>query len=358
MKTRLYKFYARTYHTSDTTIVIDLNMVDEISNIILMFEFYKTGVVQTAHPLAAVKKIELVDGSDVLYSLDGFEAEALDWYDNWGKFRSNYNYCNTGGTITRCIGINFGRYLFDEEYGFDPKRFNNPQLRITLDIDGWAATGTGIYVTGYANLFDEFTPSLKGMFMAKELKSWTMAAATHEYTELPTDYPYRGIYFRPYLLGTEPNQAVSNIKISEDQDKKVPYDLDADSIVRSISDRYPMVEEAYWFSLDTSNRYLFIAPTTRVTAVGAVWAEAAVAQDAAFYDGDGGRLKTIAAANPSNTQIFVRGWIPHAVYEIPVCDKDVPSTYWDVSRNASLKADITGAASATGYLFLQQLRPY
>lgn len=358
MNYRLHKFHARTTYSADATVVIDLDLVSVISQIILIFEFYKSGVVQTAHPLKAISKIELVDGSDVLYSLDGMRAEALDWYNNKGKFRSNYNYCNTGGTITRAIGLNFGRYLFDPELGFDPSRFNNPQLRITFDIDGWAATGTYVYITGLAQLFDQKAVSPRGMLMAKDLKSYTAASSTHEYTDLPTDFPYRGIYIQPYLLGTEPNSSIGNIKLSVDHDRQIPYDLDPDTIVRSIAERYPMVEEAYWFSLDTSNRYLFIAPTTRVTALGDVWAEAAVAQDAAFYDGDGGQLKTIAAANASNTQIFVRGWIPHAVYEIPCGLVDEITDWWDVRGIGSLRLDITGASTPVVSIFLQQLREY
>lgn len=358
MNYRQYKFYARTAFTSDTTIVIDLNMVDEISVITLIFEMYKTAVVQTGHPLLAITKIELIDGSEVLFSLDGMEADALNWYHNNGRFPSNYNYGNTGGTYTRVVNLNFGRWLYDPDFGFDPKKFQNPQLRISLDVNAWAATATTVYVTGVANLFDEITPNLKGMLIAKEIKSWTMASSTHEYTELPTDMRYRALYFRPYLLGTEPNQCVSNFKLSEDYDKKIPYDLDMDTILRSLVERYPQVEETYWFSLATSTRYLYIAPTTRVTAVSAVWASTGVAQDAAFYNGDGGQLDTIATANASNTQIHVRGWVPHSTYEIPTGEKSDPNDWWDVSRLGSLKADITGAASATGYLFLQQLRPY
>lgn len=358
MNYRQYKFHSRSTHTADTTIVIDINMVDPISVITLMFEFYKTSVVQTAHPLLAVKKIELIDGSDVLYSLDGFEAEALDWYNNGGKFRWNWNNGNTGGTYTRCIGLNFGRFLYDTEFAFDPQRFTNPQLRITLDVDAWAATATTVYLTGWASLFDQKTPSLRGFLMSKEIKEYSMTANVHEYTDLPLDYPYRAIYFRPYLLGTEPNQTVANIKISEDQDKKIPFDLGGQDLARIFIERYPVVEEEYLFSLDTAIRYLFIAPTTCVTATGAVWAEAAVAQDAAFYNGDGGKLNTIATANPSNTQIHVKGWVPHAVFEIPCGLKDDPTDWWDIRGLGSLRADITGAASATGYIFLQQLRTY
>ena len=358
MNYRTYKFYARAKHSADVVIVHDIKMQDPISSIVLGFEFHKTAITQILHPVACVKKIELVDGSDVLFSLDGYEAEALDWYSNGGKFRSNYNFCLAPGACCRYIGINFGRWLWDSELAFDPKQFTNPQLRITLDYDAWAASGDYVHVTGWANLFDEKVPSLRGFLMTKEVKEYTMANNTHEYTDMPLDHPYRAIYFRPYLASTEPNQAVANIKLSEDRDKKIPYDLGGQDLLRTVMAGYPPVEESYWFGLSTSTRYLHIAPTTRVTAYGDVWAAAAAIQDPAYYDGDGGWLKTIAKANPSNTQIFVRGYVPHCVYEIPCGLKDDPDDWWDVTRLGSLRADITGAAAAKGFLSVQQLRPY
>jgi len=358
MNYRLNKFYARLQHTGDTTVVIDLNMRDVISSLLIGLEVTNSAASMTAHPVACLTKIEIVDGSDVLYSLDGYEAEALDWYDQGGKFRSNYNYALNGGNICRYIGINFGRWLWDKEYAFDPKRFTNPQLRISLDIDAGGNSGSSVYITCWANLFDEAVPSLKGFFTTKEVKEYSIASATHEYTDLPLDYPYRALYFRPFVAGTEPNRCVSALKLSEDQDKRVPFDCGVQEIERALLAKYPPVEEHYYYALNTSNRYLYVAPTTRVTAYGAVWAESAAAQDAAFYDGDGGRLKTIAADNPSNTQILVRGYVPHAVYEIPFGDKNDPADFYDVRRLGSLRLDITGAATATGYIFLQQVRPY
>lgn len=258
----------------------------------------------------------------------------------------------------RYIGLNFGRWLWDTVYALDPKRFTNPQLRVTLDIDGWAATGSAIAVTGWAALFDQKTVQPVGFLSSKEIKSWTASSGAHEYTDMPLDMPYRAIYLRPYLLGTEPNSCVSNVKLSENEDKVIPYDAGVQDILRVIQGMYPMVEEAYWFSLDTSTRYLYIAPTTRVTAIGEVWAAAAVAQDPAFYNGDGGRLDTIAAANASNTQIHVRGYVPHCVYEIPCGMKDEPDDWYDVRRLGRLKLDVTGAASAALSVFLQQARIY
>lgn len=355
---RNYKFYARTDEDADTTIVHDINIQDPISSIVLGFEFHKTDHIMTLHPMASIVKIEIVDGSDVLYSLDGYEAEALDWFNNGGQFRSNYNMYTTGGTAGRYIGIHFGRYLFDREYAFDPKRFTNPQLRIELDIDAWAAAGDHIYVTGWANLFDEAPTELKGFYMSKELKQWTMADNTHEYTDLPLDHPYEGIFGRFYLAGTEPNSTVENIKISEDQDKRIPFDLGGQDLLRNQLSEFPPVEEYFWFSPHTVTRYAYIAPTTRVVGLGQPWAAAAADQGTTCYNGDGGRLDVITKTAASNTQLHVWGYCPHCVYKLPCGVKNDPSTYYDVTRLGSLRADIEGAAAGQGFLFLQQLRRY
>jgi len=358
MNYRLNKFLSREKFETDTTKVIDLNMRDVISNICIFFEITNAAAAMTAHPAAGITQVELVDGSDVLFSLDGYEIEALDWYHQKGHFPANWNYALNGGNIQRVLRINFGRHLWDRELAFDPKRFNNPQLRITMDIDGGGNSGSAIYLTCWANLFEDQPGELKGFLMAKELKQWTMADNVHEYTDLPLDYPYRGLYLRAALAGTEPNSCVQNIKLSEDQDKRVPYNAGGQELLRYVQENYPPVEEHYWYALDTSNRYLYIAPTAMVCAVGAVWAEAGVAQDAAFYDGDGGRLKTIAADNASNTQIFVRGYVPHSVFEIPFGLRDEIPDWYDVRRLGNLRADIEGAAAAQGYLFVEQYRTY
>jgi len=358
MNYRLNTILERTSYTADTTEIIDLDFNSQCSNIVIGLEAVNSSATQTAHPMAILTKIEIVDGSDVLWSLDGYEAEALDWYDNMGKFRSNYNYALSGGSECRYVGINFGRYLFDEIFAFDPAKFTNPRLRIGLDIDAGANAPATVYLTVWANLFDEKTISPQGFFTAKEIKEYTIAASTHNYTDMPTDYPYRGIYLRPFVAGTEPNQVVSNFKLSEDQDKRVPYDHGIQDIERTLLNMYPAVEEHYYFTAGTSTTYLYVAPTTRVTAFCQEWAAAAGTHSFAQYNGDGGKLNVITDSGSANVQVYVRGYVPHCVYEIPTGDKLTQGDWFDPRGLGKLRADITGAASATGYLFAQQFRSY
>jgi len=358
MNYRTYKFFEEKSYDADTTIVEDIRIKDVISSIVIELAALNAAATMTAHPVAILKKIEIVDGSDSLYSLDGYELEALDWYHQGGKFRSNWNMALNGSYIERFIGINFGRTLWDRDWALDPTKFRNLQIRISLDIDAGANASTATKIGMWANMFDERGVSPKGFLTAKEIKSYAIVSAVHEYTDLPVDRPYRALYLRPFAAGTEPNQLVSKIKLSEDQDKKVPYDLDLAAITRNLVARYGICEELYYFAIASTNRYLYCAPSTRVIALAAPWGETAVANSLTLYDGDGGRLKTIGSAAETNAQVLVKGYIPHACYEIPFGDKDDPGDAYEVSALGSLRADITGAGSATGYLFLEQYRVY
>jgi len=358
MNYRNYKFHSRETFSADATKVIDINIQDPISSIVLGFEFAKSGYVQTLHPVASVTKIEIVDGSDVLYSLDGYEAEALDWYNNGGQLRSNWNMQCTASTVSRYIGIHFGRYLWDPDYAFDPTKFTNPQLRVTLDLGVGCASETYIYMTAWANLFDQKSVTPKGFFMSKELKQWTMADSTHEYTDLPTDYPYEGIYVRAYLADTAPNSCVENIKISEDQDKRIPFDLGGQDVLRCMLNEYPAVSEELVVAPHTSARYAYVTCTERVQALMQPWAAAAADVGGTCYGGDGGKLAFIVKSASPNGQIFAKGYTPHCVYRLPCGIHSDPESYYDVRNIGSLRADIEGAAAAQGFIFLQQLRPY
>ncbi|GAH61229.1 unnamed protein product, partial [marine sediment metagenome] len=165
MNYRNYKFMAQSAKLYTGTLVHDINMQDPISSMVIHLQPHNIQEDQTAHPCAIITKIEIVDGSDVLYSLDGFQAEALDWYALGGKFRQNCNYCLNDGFEDRFIGLNFGRYLWDPVYAFDPKQFTNPQLRISYQSTLGANAADYFYLTMWANMFDGKVPSLRGFLM-------------------------------------------------------------------------------------------------------------------------------------------------------------------------------------------------
>lgn len=362
MNYRLSTVMAQKAYTADTTEIIDLKMIDPVSQLIIELNANITNdTAITAHVIACLSKIEIVDGSDVLFSLSGYEAEAVDWYHNH-NLNSPWDIYMGWGETSRYIRLNFGRYLWDRDLAFDPKQFKNPQLKLTLDINAGGGVPTTNRLRVWAALFDERDISPMGFLMHKEIKNYSRVASAHDYTDLPTDYPYRKLLVRCQKAGTEPGQLISNLKLSEDQDRRIIMDEAFDNILRTIAMQSPPIEEHIHARVNTAATYIYCTPTTRCYAVGTEQGATSGSGAIATEMGDGGRFPAIAATAQKYAQFFVRGWAPHGAYEIPFGLQDDIEDWYDVARVGSLKADITAAAAAvttdTVQIFLQQLRKY
>ena len=134
MNTRIASILAAEDLGETGTKTIDINIKDIISRITIMFEATNVSEDMASHPAGNVTKIELVDGSDVLYSLNGHQAQAVNFYD---RDIQPYSYIdNIAGHKQRAVfGIDFGRFLYDQGLAFDPTKFTNPQLKISWDED-------------------------------------------------------------------------------------------------------------------------------------------------------------------------------------------------------------------------------
>lgn len=362
MNYRLSTLFAEKSYAANATEVIDISIVDPISALIIEHDVLNGAVgSMTAHPLACITKIEMVDGSDVLFSLNGRQADAVDWYQE-GHVRSPWHMTLTGNYHQSFIGLNFGRKMWDPVLAFLPKEFKNPQLKITLDIDGGGLNPTTNKLKVWAALFDEKMVAPMGFLMHKEIKDYSLSSSGHEYTDLPTDHPYRKLFVRQQSEGYEPCQVLANFKLSEEFDKKIVIDHATEDVLRTIASRLPPYDEHWYFQMGTSNRYLMCTPTVRTAAFGNPWLTTAGANYLAFYDGDGGRLKTITSTGEQQAQILVRGDLPHGVWEIPFGDQDDPDDWFDVTKIGSLRLDILAAAysasTPSAQIFLQQLRKY
>jgi len=361
MNYRLSQILPQKSYTADITETIDLDVVDPISQLIIELGVVNVGsIAPTAHAIACLTKIELVDGSDVLFSLSGYQAEAVDWYHNQ-KLRSNYNPYLDGMEVQRFIGINFGRKLWDPLLAFNPKQFKNPQLKLTLDINAGGNAPVTNKLRVWGALFDQKTIEPTGFLMHKEIKNYTMGSASHEYTDLPRDYPYRKLFLRAQSAGTEPGQLVDKIKLYEDEGKRIPVDLEIPDMILRTMGSSPMITEILYGHVGTTATYGYCTPTTRVVGSCQQWDATVEAGAIAFYDGDGGRFRVIKETSSSNMQAQISGWLPHGTYEIPFGDQDEIDDWFDVSKIGSMKADVlslAGGNTIACQLFLQQLRKY
>jgi len=362
MNYRLSTIFPAKSYAADGTEIIDINVIDPISQIIIGLSANITDDTDiTALAIACLTKIELVDGSEVLFSLSGYEAEAIDWYHNH-NFNSPWDIYMGWGETQRFIRLNFGRYLWDPLLAFDPKKFKNPQLKLTLDINAGGGVPNSNSLQVWAALFDQKVVAPTGFLMHKEIKDYTLTSSTHEYTDLPTDYPYRKLLIRAQKQGTEPNQVLSNIKLSEDQDKKVIVNHGTEDIFRTIAMQSPPIEEHLHARAMTAATEIFCTPTTRTYAQATMLSDTADAGTIALSMGDGGHFHAITGTAAKYCAFFVRGWLPHGTWEIPFGLQDLPDDWYDVSKVSSLRLDVTSAAGLAGtehvQVFLQQLRKY
>jgi len=359
MNYRLAKMLARKSFTADAVETIDINIKDPISQIVMAYEQVTVGTMALlGHPALCISKIEIIDGSDVLYSLSGVEAQAVDFYHNKREPANELRILN-GVTCYQVFQLNFGRHLYDPLLALDPTKFTNPQMKITIDIDVTNIVNVQAYLTVMAHTFDEKVISPVGFLMHKEIKSWSLADATHEYTDLPTDFPYRKLLLRAQRYDYSPAVQIDNIKISEDNDKRIPLDNTSSEVLRAIISQTRPYRETYVTGGAAALLNNYITPCHRAHYGSAIWRTDANGGDIMFGFGDGGRLKIYVENTNRNIQLAGEGYLPHGVLEIPFGLQDEPDDWYDVTKVGSLKADITGGESTgTAELMLQQLRKY
>lgn len=359
MKHRFLEVYGLSAALSaDTVIQIDLDMVDPISQLIIDGRVANgASGDSTAPPVAFLTKIEIVDGSDVLFSLDGYETQALDIYDSGIHPRGGwYNYIQTPTDFQ--IAISFGRYLWDEELAFDPTKFKNPKLNLSIDYNAGGRSPASVQVSVLAALFDEKIISPSGFLMTKEHKSWKKTAAGHEYTDMPLDFPYRKLFLQGRYDSIPPHWVFANIKLSTDQDKKVVLNGEFRDLMFGIGRENAYIREAWVIGVGATQTVSHVIPTMDVFSVASAWEVTDLAKDISCYDGDGGHLETIAEV-AANAQVHVAGWAPHGTLCIPFGKPGVIEDWFDLANVGSLKLDVTsGNGDATQKLFIQQYRTY
>jgi len=362
MNYRLATVFAEKTFNADATEIIDVNIADPISEMIIRFQ-PKNGAEAnpTGHFVRCIEKIEIVDGSDVLYSLSGAEAHALDWY-NHQIVRPNIMWYLTDLVADCALHISFGRFPMDELLAFDPTKFRNPQLKITLDIDAGGMNTSEVIVSVFARTFDEKEIKPIGFLMNKEIKDYSLGAGTREYTDLPTDYPYRKLLLRSQKYGSGMEHCFDEIKLSEDNDKKVPMNHKIEEILHAITAYGKPYREWILTNAPTAGRYIYNTAGYWPAFSATGWTPAVPSHQASVYEGDGGRAKVYKTTDGQNIQILAMGWCPHSTIELPFGRQDVIEDWYDVTKLGSLRLNMKAgsgmSSSETCQVFLQQLRKY
>lgn len=341
---------------------VEIDIGEVISRLRFRYSFTNgVPLINIAHPAKCLSKVELLDGSDVLESLSGMEMQAVNFYDT-KKTPINFFDIDASSVQYAVMDFNFGTYLFDEELAFDPTKFTNPKLSITFDEDAANTTAGVGTLEILAYVFDEKAVSPAGFLMNKEHHLYTPAASSHKYIDLPDDYVLRSMFLKATTTDVDPVAQISNIKITEDNDKRIPYNISALDLALFDMEEYGLLRERLTNDLAITATDWYVTPAYRVGVIPVNTGTVAAAAELPSITIAHTHVSLGASTTTLRNKTYIDGALPHGVFAIPFGNPMDSADWYDIRAIKSLKTDIlTTADDQTGgevALVLQQYRPY
>jgi len=356
MNHRIASMLAAEDASTAATKTLDITLNKPISRITVQYKMTNGSNDPTGHPAKAVTKIEVVDGSNVLYSLSGIEAQALNFYET-GRLPVSLITYVSGIQSSVLAEINFGRYLWDELLALDPRKFQNPQLKITHNKALGGAAPSASTLSVYAHVFDDKAITPAGFLMSKEQYGYTLAASAKEQIDLARDFPYRLMMIKSLTAGKQPWENYNKLKLSEDNDAKVIINDELVTDLFKLYNEYPRISEQILVQDMDSATPVFCTPTY-LMAIASLGIGAA---DTAFFttQSTGGSFNATGTSD-ALAQLTVTGSGPHGALALWMGKKEIIEDWYDVSKVGNLKLTITAGSGASGTceIVSQQLKKY
>lgn len=337
MNYRQAELLATKQITTAGTEPITLAGLDCISRLMIVVELINNGNNPTNHPLASVKTIEVVDGSDVIASLSGYAAQAMAYYDT-GKMPHNELNFEDNGYARVFVPINFGRWLYDPELGLDPSKFKNLQMRIEHDYSLGACSPDDAYMRVFADMFDEKVPSPAGYLQSKEIFSFTPATGAAEYVDLPIDNDIRKIVVMNVNDNEEPDVQFEKVLIDEEKGKHVLVDCLTMDLIRTSSLIYDRFTEYFSGHLAATTDDEFWLSACKDIQIGGI----CDANDAILtFTWTGGRARTFYGSAATYFGAIASGRCPHGSVPILFGDQKDPADWWNMSNVGEARIKLT-----------------
>lgn len=358
MKYRVAEILAEKDVGGAGTETIDIKLKDVISRIQVKFATRNPAGALTIQEteVANLPKVELVDGSDVLYSLTGMQGQAVDWYDTLKPNQSNGSFVSSWDLVC-VLNMNFGRRLYDPDLALDPSKFKNLQLKITFDEDAAVASTLTNGLTVLADVFDEKVPSPQGFLMNKELRSYAGVASAWEETDMPSDYPHRKLLIQARQADLWLGAIIGQIKLTEDNDKKIPLDIVSKHLERWLESVWP----PYWQHLvadlsEQTGDVIYTIPTQALVMGGSYVASGLL--DAVPF-GYSHTIKSGVYANIGFEAFAVQGYLPHGVIAIPFGNQNEIEDWYDLTDKSLVLKILAGSLQSGNInIITQQYRHY
>lgn len=342
------------------TKVINIDINKPISQLEIKFQTTKSKASMDAGSPADIPKIELVDGSKVFYSLNGYCSQALGYYNRPSRLLDHGQHTN-GNSQQDWYPIDFGRYLWDEMLAFDPQRFNNPQLKITFDED---VSDTGVTANSmevWAKIFDEKSITPQGFLGGIEEYSYTCGANnSFETITLPEDRPYRQILVRAYQDAYEPWYSIDEARLDEGTLDRIPWDYtDLELYFRRMKSVWTPISYPFQGHGTSGGNVIYVPTTQYYTQFVGVQASGTGNPYVTVANGRGGKL-TISAGSSIDVDGLVVGHLPWHCFQFPMGNPmDIGDWYNPSGKKPRLRLRAsTGATSSTGTVVIEELFNY
>lgn len=340
------------------TKIVDIDIKDVISGITIRHAPVGGSTANLAHPIKNIERLEIVDGSDVLYGLTGYEGQALNVFEAQ-KPELMHNDIRVGGTPLVYVHMMFGRKLWDPLLALDPQKFGNLQLKIKWNEANYDANCSSHSFMVIGHSFDQKVVSPMGFLMNKEQKTYTPSSGSWEYTSLPTDYPIRKLILKGLKYGAGVRGLIEDIKLDEDNDKRIILNGDIWELRSFLDVMGGDAVESMIVTGGTTQLTYYVCPSN-VHVIQAQDQEGAEAVMVSYFAGGRTYLKT--ASSTAMCQVFVRGKNPHGCISIPFGDQEDPNDWWNTPGIGKARLSVKGGtSSASGdeiNVVTQQLRPY
>ncbi len=344
--------------SGDNTEIFDLRGIDPISELVIEYKGLNNGSTPTEHPAALITQIQVIDGSEVLVDLTGKEAIAAGYYHYHSSPLNGMNYVdNEYCWVT--VRIPFGRWLWDPSYALDPAKFHNLQVIIKTDLNGGGSAPDAGILELIAHCFDGKRITPVGYLRTKEHYRYSVVASGEQSIQLPTDLVIKMLLLFGEYAGTALISQINKVKLTEDNDKKVPYNNNVSDMLKMLASDLPPYVENMRMRLTAAGVTHYITPFYEARLIGN--ADIAPAAYMMVEPPDGGTIKISGSAAP-DAYGLVRGWAPHGCLGLELGDPWDDTDWYNPSGINDLRLKVTAgsgaSSSGTNRLVLQQVKRY
>ena len=174
----------------------------------------------------AIDRIEVVDGSQVLFSLEGVELYKWNWI--WLRKRPpQVRSMVAGGVQELALFIPFGRTIGDKRLYLPTGRFQRPELTVefspTISATTFATGTFTITAVEYSWPLGEVPGATMGYLRTRQIRAFTSAASGDEDIELDRTNPYMGalVYAREAAIADGVD--VTIVEVRENDGRVIPF---------------------------------------------------------------------------------------------------------------------------------------